>query len=138
MKKISLLLLLLAAGAYAGAQTMDTVVLVSKAKRFTPGEHIFLMFELADTVDVSGKNVTISRAYYFDKKNRTLSSVRESSNPEKPEKGTQVIYSFSANRLTAVTVIPAKSICRNCTARYYFSNDSLLSKQENGYTSVNP
>jgi hypothetical protein len=137
MKNITALLLFLAVGTYAGAQTLDTVTVVSKARKFKPAEHILLMFELTDTVDASGKYITMSRAYYFDKRNRMLSSVREYDNPKKPEKGTQVIYSFSANKLTSVSVIPPRSTCRNCTARYYYSNDSLSSKQENVYTNAN-
>jgi hypothetical protein len=137
MKRITALLLLLSVGTYAGAQTMDTVLIVKKARRFKPSEHIMLMFEVLDTVNASGKNVTMSRSYYFDKQNRTISSVRENDNPRKPQKGTQVIYSFSGNKLSAVTVIPPKSTCKNCASRYYYSNDSLLSKQENGYTSAN-
>lgn len=137
MKKIPVLLLLLTVGTYVGAQTLDTVTIVSKARKFKPGEYILLMFELLDTVDASGKKATMNRAYYFDKRNRMLSSVREYDNPQKPEKGTQVIYSFGMNKLTSVTVIPPKSTCRNCPSRYYYFNDSLLSKQENHYTNVN-
>jgi hypothetical protein len=137
MKKIPVLLLLLTVGTYAGAQTLDTVTVVSKAKKFKPGEHLLLMFELMDTVDAAGKKITRSRAYYFDKRNRMLSSVREYDNPEKPEKGTQVIYSFGANKLASVAVIPPKSTCRNCTSRYYYFNDSLSSKQGHEYTSAN-
>ena len=137
MKKITVLLLLLAVGTYAGAQTLDTVTVVSKAKKFKPGEYILLMFELMDTVDASGKKITMSRAYYFDKRNRMLSSVREYDNPKKPEKGTQVIYFFGANKLASVTVIPPKSTCKNCPSRYLYFNDSLSSKQENDYANVN-
>lgn len=137
MKKITVLLLLLSVGTYVGAQTMDTVRIVSKARKFKPSEHILLMIEVMDTVDASGKNITMSRSYYFDERNRMLSSVRENYNPKKPEKGTQVIYSFGVNKLTAVTVIPPKSTCRNCASRYYYSNDSLSSKQENGYMNAN-
>src|SRR5688572_2279993 len=106
MKRIIVLLLLLAMGTYAGAQALDTVTIVGKARKFKPSEYILLMFELQDTVDVSGKNITMSRAYYFDNQNRKMSSVREYDNPKKPEKGTQVIYSFGNNKLTSVTVIP--------------------------------
>lgn len=137
MKKISFLLLLLAVGTYADAQTLDTVVLVSKARKFTPSEHILLSFEIMDTVDASGKKITMSRSYYFDERNRMISSVRENYNPKKPKRGTQVIYSFGANKLASVTVIPPKSTCRNCETRYYYFQDSLLSKQENRYTNVN-
>lgn len=138
MKNITALLLLLTVATYAGAQTLDTVTVVSKAKKFRPGEHILLMFELMDTVDAAGKKITMSRAYYFDKRSRMLSSVREYDHPQKPEKGTQVIYSFGANKLASVAVVPPKSACRNCTSRYYYSHDSLSSKQEPGYTSANP
>jgi len=137
MKRITFLLLILALGTYACAQKLDTVLIVKKARKFKPAEHILVMFEVLDTVDASGKNIAMSRSYYFDKQLRMMSSVREYNNPRKPEKGTQVIYSFAENKLTAVTVIPAKSICRNCPARYYYSNDSLLSKEENPYTKAN-
>ena len=137
MKRITVLLLLLTIGTYISAQTMDTVLIVKKARKFRPGQHIMLMFEMLDTVDASGKKVSMSRSYYFDKQNRKISAVREYDNPRKPERGTQVIYSFAENKLTAVTVIPPKSTCRNCAARYYYSNDSLSSKQENRYSYAN-
>ena len=137
MKKITVLLLLLALGKYVSAQTLDTVRVVSNERKFKSREHILLMFEVKDTVDIAGKKSTMSRSYYFDNQNRMISSVREYYNPKKPQKGTQVIYSFTKNKLTAVTVIPPKSICRNCASRYYYSNDSLLSKLENSYTTAN-
>ena len=137
IKKLTILMLLLSVGTYVGAQTLDTVRIVSKAKKFAPSKHILLMFELIDTVDASGKNTAMSRSYYFDERNRKISSVREYYNPRKPAKGTQVIYSFGVNKLTAVTVIPPKFTCRNCASRYYYSNDSLSSKEENGHTNVN-
>lgn len=138
MKKITVLLLLLAVGTYVAAQSMDTVLIVKKARKFKPSENILIMFELKDTVDASGKNITVSRSYYFDKEKRKISSVREHDNPRKPDRGTQVVYTFAANKLTTVTVIPPKSACRNCETLYYYSNDSLLSKQENRYTNADP
>jgi hypothetical protein len=138
MKRTTVLLLLLATGTYVGAQTMDTFLIVQKARKFKPREHILLMFEVLDTLDASGKNITMSRSYYFDKQNRMISSVREYDNPTKPKKGRQLIYSFAQNKLTAVSVIPARSTCRNCTSQYYYSNDSLLSKQENTHTNSDP
>jgi hypothetical protein len=137
MKKITVLLLLLALGTYAGAQTLDTVRIVSRARRFTPSKHILLSFEVMDTVDASGKNITMSRSYYFDRRNRMISSVRENYNPKEPKNGTQVIYTFGANKLASVTVIPPRATCRNCETRYYYVNDSLSSKQENAYTNAN-
>ena len=138
MKTITVLFLLLSIGTYAGAQALDTVRIVSKARKFNPGQYIMIMFELKDTVDASGKNVTISRSYYFDKKSRMMSSVRESDNPKKPERGAQVIYSFAENKLSAVTVIPPKSKCRDCATRYFYSNNTVSSKQENSNTNVDP
>ncbi|MDB5196071.1 MAG: hypothetical protein JWP88_441 [Flaviaesturariibacter sp.] len=123
---------------FSAAQTLDTVTIISKARKFMPSEHILLMFEIMDTIDASGKNSTMSRSYYFDKRNRMVSSVRENYNPRKPKKGTQVIYSFGVNKLASVTVIPSKSTCRNCETRYYYFNDSLLSKQGKGYANANP
>ncbi|MGZ5135425.1 MAG: hypothetical protein ACXWCG_09750 [Flavitalea sp.] len=137
MKSITVLLLLLTLGTYVGAQSMDTVFIVKKARKFNPREHIMLMFELLDTVNASGKNITMSRSYYFDEQQRMISSVRENDNPRKPKKGTQVIYSFSQNKLRTVSVTPPKSTCRNCATIYYYSNDTLLSKQENRYTNAN-
>jgi hypothetical protein len=95
------------------------------------------MFELMDTVDASGKKITISRSYYFDNKDRLISSIRENHNPRVPENGTQVIYSFANNNLAAVKIIPPKSTCRNCATRYFYSNDTLISKHQNRYTNVN-
>lgn len=136
MQKITILLLLIAMGMYASAQTLDTVFLASKAKKFNPGKHILISFEINDTVDATGKHINMSRSYYFDEKNRTLSSVREYYNPNKPKKGTQVIYTFGANKLASVTVVPPRSTCKNCSSLYMYVNDSLVSKQENKYTHV--
>jgi hypothetical protein len=137
MKKITILLLLLAGGIYVSAQSLDTVTIISKASKFKSGEYILLSFEIMDTVDAAGKNITMSRAYYFDKGKRRISSVREYDNPKKPEKGTQVIYYFGVNQLTSVTVIPPKSTCRNCASKYYYTSDSLTSKQESRFAPVN-
>lgn len=137
MKKIPVWLLLFTVGTYTGAQTLDTVTIVSKAKKVRPGEQLLLMFELMDTVEASGTKINRSHAFYFDKRSRMLSSVREYDNPQKPEKGTQVIYFFGANKLTSVTVIPPRSTCRNCIAWYQFGNDTLLSKQEHKYAKAN-
>ncbi|MGZ5220557.1 MAG: hypothetical protein ACXWC7_10770 [Chitinophagaceae bacterium] len=137
MKNIIILLLLLTMGTFVGAQTMDTVLIVKKARNFKPREHLLIMFEVLDTVDASGRKITMSRSYYFDKQRRTVSSVRENYNPKKPDKGIQVIYSFAANKLTSVTVIPSKSTCRKCETQYSYSNDTLLSNQENRYVTVN-
>lgn len=137
MKKLTILLLLLAVVTHVGAQSMDTVRIISKSKKFKPSQHILLMFEVVDTLDASGKKTPMSRSYYFNEGTRMIGSIREHYNPRKPHKGIQVIYSFNENKLTAVTVIPSKSTCRNCSTQYYFSNDSLLSKLENGYTSTN-
>jgi hypothetical protein len=137
MKKITFLLLLLAVAKIASTQTLDTLTIVSKAKKFKSGEYILLSFELMDTVNATGKKVTMSRAYYFDEVKRMISSVREYDNPKKPEKGTQVIYFFGSNNLTSVTVIPPKSTCKNCSSQYYYFNDTLSSKQENRFTNVN-
>jgi hypothetical protein len=137
MKKITLLLLLIALGTYLGAQTLDTVRIVSKARRFSPNKHILLSFEVMDTVDASGKNITMSRSYYFDRQSRMISSVRENYNPKDPKNGTQVIYIFGGNKLASVTVIPPRSTCRKCETRYYYVNDSLSSKQENAYSNAN-
>lgn len=137
MKKIIILLLLLAVVTHVGAQTLDTVRIVSKSRKFKPSQHILLMFEVMDTLDAQGKKTSMSRAYYFSERTRMIGSVREHYNPKKPKKGTQVIYSFDANKLTAVTVIPPKSTCRNCSALYFYANDSLLSKQVNEYANVN-
>ena len=138
MKRITVLFLLLTVGTYAGAQALDTVRIVSKARKFKPSQYIMIMFELMDTLDASGKNITMSRSYYFNNQSRMMSSVREYHNPAKPERGTQVIYSFANNQLSAVTVIPPKSTCRNCASRYFYSNDTVSSKEENRYTNTNP
>jgi hypothetical protein len=138
MKKIAILSLLLAVGTYAGAQTLDTVRIVSRARKFRPSQNILLMFEVMDTVDASAKKITMSRSYYFNKQTRKLGSVREDYNFKSPQNASQVIYSFGENKLTAVTVIPPRSTCTNCASQYYYANDSLSSKRENQYTSANP
>ncbi len=138
MKSLILLLIVLTLGTYVRAQTLDTVRVINKAKKFTPRDHIMLMFEVIDTVNASGKKSTMSRSYYFDEPNRRLKSIREYYNPKKPDKGIQVIYSFALNKLTAVTVIPSKSTCKNCASRYFYSNDSLSSKEENSFTKADP
>ena len=70
MKMITALLLLLTVGTYVAAQTMDTVLIIKKARKFKPSENILVMFEILDTVDAVGKNITMSRSYYFDKQHR--------------------------------------------------------------------
>jgi hypothetical protein len=55
MKKITVLLLLLALGKYVSAQTLDTVRVVSNERKFKSREHILLMFEVKDTVDIAGE-----------------------------------------------------------------------------------
>lgn len=138
-KYITIFLVLLFSASFAGAQTtLDTVFIINKAKRFSPSQHILLMFEVLDTVDASGKKTTMSRSYFFDKNNRTISSVREYYNPKKPRKGKQVIYSYGANKLASVTVVPPRSECRNCESRYFFTNDTIVSKQENSSSKINP
>ena len=137
MKSIIILILLLTLGTYVGAQKLDTVVIVQKARKFKHSEYFLMMFEVLDTVNASGNKITMSRSYYFDKRRRMISSVRENYNPKKPKKGMQVIYSFQANKLTSVTVIPSKSTCRKCETQYYYSNDTLLSKEQNAYVNFN-
>ncbi|MFL5810624.1 MAG: hypothetical protein ACJ749_13970 [Flavisolibacter sp.] len=138
MKQATALILLLMAGTILSAQTMDTVHIVQKARKFKPKEHILIKFEVFDTLDAIGRKTSISRSYYFYEKQRMISSVREYDNPKRPKKGTQLIYSFSENKLRAVTVIPPKSTCRNCASEYYFSSDTLLAKTERVYTNPNP
>ena len=137
MKRILFFLLLVILGTQMKAQTLDTVRLVQKARKFRASENILLMFEVQDTVDAKGKKMSYSRSYYFDEKRRMLSSVREYHNPGRPEKGTQVIYSFSENKLRSVTVIPSRSACRNCSSEYFFSDDSVR-KNEREYKTSNP
>jgi hypothetical protein len=117
---------------------MDTVRIVYKTKKFNADEHIRLTFEVLDTLDAFGRSVTVSRSYYFDKKHRTISSVREYANPKKPRKGTRVVYSFTKNKLAAVTVIPPRKACKDCASEYYYASDTLLSKRESIYTNSDP
>ena len=131
MKKLAILIILFTIVTSAGAQTLDTVFITNKTKKFQSDEHMLLSFEIIDTVDVTGKKIIMSRSYYFGSSSRSISSVREYYNPNNPEKGIQVIYSFGANKLASVTVIPAKSTCRDCATRYYYLNDTLISKQGN-------
>ncbi|MDB5252779.1 MAG: hypothetical protein JWP27_1948 [Flaviaesturariibacter sp.] len=137
MKKLAFLLLLLTLGICVGAQTLDTVTVVSRVKKFKSSEHFLLTYEVIDTVDANGMKITMSRCFYFDKRNRTISSVRENFNSRKPKRGTEVIYSFGANKLASVTVRPPKSVCRDCTTRYLYANDSLIGMQGTPYSTVN-
>ena len=134
MKRLTVLMLLLTLGTCVRGQALDTVFIVVKTKKFNPSKYIMIMYETVDTVDASGKNIQMSRSYYFDNQQRMLNSVRENDNPRKPKNGTQVIYSIAQSKLSAVTIIPPRSTCRNCATRYYYSNDTLVSKQENRYT----
>jgi hypothetical protein len=130
--------LLFMAGTYLSAQPMDTVHIVQKARKFKSREHILLVFEVLDTLDAMGSKVTISRSFYFDEKQRMISSVREYDSPKRPAKGTQLIYTFVKNQLAVVTVTPPKSSCKNCASVYYFSGDTLLTKRESVYTNADP
>lgn len=137
MKRIGVLLLLLTLGTYAGGQTLDTVFIVVKAKKFRPSKYTMIMYERLDTLDASGRKTYVSRSYYFDNEQRILNSVRENDNITNPKKGTEVIYSFAQNKLSAVTIIPPRSKCKNCASRYFYANDTLVSKQENRHSEAN-
>jgi hypothetical protein len=138
MKPIIFFLLLLIASPSLEAQLLDTVRIVHKPPKFKARKHILMRFEKLDTIDVRGQTITISRSYYFDKKQRMISSVRQYDNPKKPANGTQVIYSFAKNHLTAVIVIPPRKTCLNCASEYYFSGDTLFTKRERVYKSPDP
>ncbi|RYY85113.1 MAG: hypothetical protein EOO15_17825, partial [Chitinophagaceae bacterium] len=120
------------------AQTIDTVFVQGKTKKFVEGKFYLILFEKVDTLDVDGTKTQFSRSFYFDKKNRMISSVREYSNPSKPARGTQVVYSFWQNRLTKVTVTPSRKNCLECSSEYYFSGDSLSGKIERLFVMADP
>jgi hypothetical protein len=137
MKQLMFFILLCLPGILIHAQRLDTILIVQKAKKIKPRKHILLMFELLDSLDRNGRKTSITRSYYFDKKQRLISTVREFYNPKRPDKGRQVVYTFSRNRLATVTVTPPKSECRNCTSEYHYSGGTLLTKNEKAHTHAN-
>ena len=67
MKYIFVFLLALTLEKYAEAQIMDTIVINSKAKKFKSREHILIIFEVVDTLDMHSRKVSFTRSYYFNK-----------------------------------------------------------------------
>ncbi|RYZ45179.1 MAG: hypothetical protein EOP49_25675 [Sphingobacteriales bacterium] len=137
MKKILLIAAVLFANR-SDAQILDTVRVQGPARKFREDKNTLIIFETVDSTDANGAKAKFSRGFYFDKKRRTLSSVREYSNPSNPARGTQVVYNFGLNRLTKVSVTPSVKVCRNCSSEYYFSGDTLTSKSEKVYRSSDP
>jgi hypothetical protein len=138
MKETILLIVFLPVFSTLHAQVMDTVRINYKPKKFNAKEHILLMFETFDTTDADGKKNTIGRYYYFDKKQRIISSVREYYNFRKREHGRQVFYTFGKGQLVRVTVIPPKSLCEKCASEYFFSGDTISFKKEFLYSNDYP
>ncbi|TCJ12160.1 hypothetical protein EPD60_16570 [Flaviaesturariibacter flavus] len=122
----------------AQAQEIDTVRVQAKVRRFQPDKYYLITYETGETVDSAGKTLRSSRSYFFDKKERMLHSVRESSNAAFPRRGTQVVYDFWKNRLTKVNVTPPASDCRNCASEYFFEADTLWNIRERGYRNALP
>src|SRR5215213_5599394 len=118
MKQITVLLLLITAWTCISAQQFETKHADSIANNFRPKKNILVLFEKLDTTNTSGRKSMFSRSYYFDEKQRTISSVREYENSINPGSGGQVIYTFTDSNLAKVTVIPSMSDCIYCSGEY--------------------
>ena len=69
MKQIFFLLALVSSVMLVKAQTMDTVFVYQKPRSFKAREHILIMYETVNVIEPTGNGITLSRSYYFDKKN---------------------------------------------------------------------
>ena len=99
-----------------------------------PKKKLIVRFEKVDTTDESGRHFEVSRSYYFDRERKNLLLITVNEKQFHPRTGFLVWYTFSDNKLLKVTTIPSKNICRQCSAEYYFSNDSLINKNEQNYS----
>ena len=136
MKQTMVLLLLFVSRTYTEAQQFNTSDVDRLAREFRTRKHILLRYEMLTNIDSTGRSFAVSRFYYFDKKQRILSSVQEFHDPMNPQEGRRVIYTFKESHLVKVTDIPAREDCINCLNEYYYSADSLVFKKERG-SSVN-
>src|SRR5215217_3162940 len=109
MKRGIFLLMLITTLTQLSAQR--TVRIDHIARHFKANKHILMLFEQLDTADASGRKFTISRSYYFDEKNRMISTVQEFENQADPNMGPRVTYTYDQNQLAKVTVIPSKAQC---------------------------
>jgi hypothetical protein len=138
MKRIIVLTLLIIVQISSDAQQCSIARIDSIAGNFKVRKSILVLFERLHTDNAVGRKSIINRFYYFDQKQRKVSSVREYENSMKPKKGTQVIYTYIDNRLARVTVILPRSECVSCRAEYYYSDDTLFAKKEKCYANLHP
>ena len=96
-----------------------------------------MRIERMDTADGSGRRLEVTRTYFLDEARKNLLLITAYENQQSPNKGLQVVYTFSNNRLVKVNAAPAKSVCRKCNAAYYFSNDTLFHKREQNFAVQN-
>lgn len=94
---------------------------------------VILRIERVDTTGESGHRLEMTRTYYLDADKKNLLLVTAYENQQSPTKGLQVLYTFSNNRLVKVSAMPAKALCRQCSATYYFANDTLFYKREQNF-----
>src|SRR5215213_7419530 len=106
MKRGIFLLMLITTLTQLSAQ--NTVRIDHIARHFKTNKHILMLFERLDTADASGTKYTINRSYYFDEKNRMISTVQEFENQADFNMGARVTYTYDQSRLAKVTVLPSK------------------------------
>ncbi len=93
-------------------------------------KNVRVRFERVDTVNENGTRYDVARSYYFDKNRENLLLITVYENQPTLRKGSRFLYTFSGNRLIKARVMPAKTVCHLCHADYYFSNDSMVYKNE--------
>jgi hypothetical protein len=126
---------LIAAG--CAAQSQGTKQIDALERRALSKKKMIIRFEKVDTIDEIGRHLEVSRSYYFDRDRKNLLLITVNEKQSWPHSGFRLWYTFSDNKLVKITTIPSKMVCRRCNAEYYFSNDSLIYKNELNYSVKN-
>ena len=130
MKRISLTAFLWLLLIAANGQEVATVVNSSPVEKAKPRQQWLMRYEKVDTTDSkTGRKAPVTRAYYFNKTQRQLQTVRIQE--VNARRGLAVTYSFYNNQLTQVVVTPSKRECRGCSKQYYFINNKLYWSNDN-------
>jgi hypothetical protein len=137
-KQIITVWLLINTTGFLSAQDSNASRMDSINRKLRPNKQILVMFEKFDTTETPVKKYTISRSYYFDRKNRKISYVASDKTEGKNKKGERTIYAFSENQLVTVTIVPPKWECRKCKTEYFYRDGVVTGKIERNYRFDNP
>jgi hypothetical protein len=128
---------LLAIVCKAQSEAQGTKSIDALEKKTMDQKKAILRIEQVDTTEGGGRRLTVTRTYFLDEARKNLLLITAYENQQSPNKGLQVVYTFSNNTLVKVSARPANSVCRRCMAAYYFSNDSLIDKREESFSVPN-